>query len=64
MTDLRRHVPRVALDWDDVAPGRSWQVLDATMVFADISGFTALTERLAKRGRIYVCIKNNPCFQL
>jgi len=50
--DLRRHVPRVALDWDDVAPGRSWQVLDATMVFADISGFTALTERLAKRGRI------------
>ncbi len=51
--DLRRHVPRVALDWDDVVPpGQQWQVLDATMVFADISGFTALTERLATRGRI------------
>ena len=53
MTDLRRHVPRIALDWDDDAPGRSWQqVKDATMVFADISGFTALTEKLARRGRI------------
>lgn len=51
--DLRRHVPRVALDWDDVVPpGQQWQVLDASMVFADISGFTALTERLATRGRI------------
>ena len=51
--DLRRHIPRVALDWDDVVPpGQKWQVLDASMVFADISGFTALTERLATRGRI------------
>ncbi|HSN07336.1 MAG TPA: adenylate/guanylate cyclase domain-containing protein [Candidatus Angelobacter sp.] len=52
MTDLRRHIPRVALEWDDEAPGRSWQSVDATLVFADISGFTALTERLARRGRI------------
>ena len=52
MTDLRRHVPRIALDWDDAAPGASWQNVDATLVFADISGFTALTERLARRGRI------------
>ena len=51
--DLRRHIPRVALDWDDVVPpGQQWQVLDASLVFADISGFTALTERLATRGRI------------
>ncbi|MGD9954874.1 MAG: adenylate/guanylate cyclase domain-containing protein [Candidatus Nanopelagicales bacterium] len=52
MTDLRRHVPRIALAWDDDAPGSSWQSVDATLVFADISGFTALTERLARRGRI------------
>jgi class 3 adenylate cyclase len=51
--DLRRHIPRIALDWDDVVPpGQQWQVLDASMVFADISGFTALTERLATRGRV------------
>jgi class 3 adenylate cyclase/tetratricopeptide (TPR) repeat protein len=52
VVDLRRHIPRIALDWDDVAPGQQYQVLDASMVFADISGFTALTERLATRGRI------------
>lgn len=52
MTDLRRHVPRVAIEWDDEAPGKQWQSVDATLVFADISGFTALTERLARRGRI------------
>ena len=52
MADLRRHVPRIALEWDDVAPDRPWQVVDATLVFADISGFTALTEKLARRGRI------------
>jgi class 3 adenylate cyclase len=52
VTDLRRHVPRVALEWDDQAPGKQWQSVDASLVFADISGFTALTERLARRGRI------------
>ena len=54
MTDLRRHVPRVALEWDDEAPGTQWQSVDATLVFADISGFTALTERLA-RARHHRC---------
>ncbi len=52
MTDLRRHVPRIALEWDDLAPGATWQSVDSTLVFADISGFTALTEKLARRGRI------------
>ena len=52
MTDLRRHVPRIALEWDDDAPGSAWQQVDSSLVFADISGFTALTERLARRGRI------------
>ena len=50
--DLRRHVPRLALEWDRDAPDRRWQQVDATLVFADISGFTALTEKLATRGRI------------
>ena len=50
--DLRRHVPRLALEWDDDADGRWWQQVDASLVFADISGFTALTEKLATRGRI------------
>ncbi len=52
MTDLRRHVPPVALAWDDAAPGELWRVVDGTLVFADVSGFTALTEKLSRRGRI------------
>ncbi|HET6967315.1 MAG TPA: adenylate/guanylate cyclase domain-containing protein, partial [Ornithinibacter sp.] len=52
MTDLRRHVPPVALVWDEEVPGELWRVVDGTLVFADVSGFTALTERLSRRGRI------------
>lgn len=52
MTDLRRHVPPVALTWDREAPGAPWRAVDGTLVFADVSGFTALTERLSHRGRI------------
>ncbi len=52
MTDLRRHIPSIALTWDDEAPGERWRLIEGTLVFADISGFTALTERLSKKGRI------------
>ncbi|MGH9134268.1 MAG: adenylate/guanylate cyclase domain-containing protein, partial [Ilumatobacteraceae bacterium] len=49
---LERFVPRVVGEWDVEAPGRAWQAIDATLCFADISGFTSLSERLAGRGRI------------
>ncbi len=52
MSDLRRHVPPITLVWDDEVPGALSRVVDGTMVFADVSGFTALTERLSRRGRI------------
>ena len=52
MTDLRRHVPPLTLVWDDEAPGALHRTVDGTLVFADVSGFTALTERLARQGRI------------
>ena len=52
MTDLRRHVPPIALVWDEEVPGALSRVVDGTLVFADVSGFTALTERLSRRGRI------------
>ena len=47
-----RYVPRLAAEWDLDAPGRRWQSLDASLCFVDISGFTNLAERLARRGRI------------
>jgi class 3 adenylate cyclase/tetratricopeptide (TPR) repeat protein len=49
---LEQYVPRIAAEWDLDAPDRSWQVIDATLCFVDISGFTNLSERLARFGRI------------
>ena len=47
-----RYVPRLASEWDYDAPGRDWQEIDSTLCFVDLSGFTQLSERLARRGRI------------
>ena len=52
MTDLRRHVAPIALAWDAEVGDLTCQVVDGTLLFADVSGFTALTEKLARRGRI------------
>jgi class 3 adenylate cyclase/tetratricopeptide (TPR) repeat protein len=49
---LDRFVPRLASEWDAIAADRTWQVLDSTLCFVDISGFTTLSERLARRGPI------------
>ncbi|MCA1830148.1 MAG: AAA family ATPase, partial [Actinobacteria bacterium] len=46
---LEAYVPRVAVEWP--GPERFF-VTDGSLVFVDISGFTALSERLAARGRI------------
>ncbi|MEX1281022.1 MAG: adenylate/guanylate cyclase domain-containing protein, partial [Acidimicrobiia bacterium] len=49
---LAPYTPRISVEWDLDAPGRTWQVVDGSLVFVDISGFTALSERLARLGRI------------
>ncbi len=46
------YVTRVASDWDQNAPGELWQSIDGSLVFVDISGFTNLSEKLARQGRI------------
>ena len=48
---LRPFVPRIAVDWLRDMPAAQAQCLEGTLVFADISGFTDLTEALARRGR-------------
>lgn len=52
MTGLRRHIPELAIEWAVDEPDRLWQAIDGTLCFADISGFTALSEKLSQRGRI------------
>ncbi len=43
------YVPRLLLDWSDSIRHRQ---VEGSLVHVDISGFTALSERLARRGRI------------
>lgn len=49
---LERYVPNIAAEWDLDAPGRRLRQVDGTLCFVDISGFTNLSEKLARRGRI------------
>lgn len=44
------YLPRLAVEWP-AASGPQWREIDGTLVFADVSGFTSLSERLARRGR-------------
>ena len=49
---LRPYVPRLVIDWLRTDPAALHREIEASLVFADISGFTALTERLARRGKV------------
>lgn len=49
---LKPYVPRLVINWLRTTPDALHRELEATLVFVDISGFTALTERLAQRGKI------------
>src|SRR5436190_1675362 len=52
MDALAAYIPKIAAEWERETPNARWRELDATCCFVDISGFTALSERLARRGRI------------
>ena len=45
------YTPRILLQHLADHPGRRWWEADGTVVFVDISGFTKLSERLARSGR-------------
>ncbi len=47
----RPYVPRLLLQRLAAAPDERWWAVDGSVVFVDISGFTKLSERLAKRGK-------------
>ncbi len=52
LSELDPYLPRAAVEWDLNSAGKLWRELDASLCFVDISGFTALSERLARRGRV------------
>jgi class 3 adenylate cyclase/tetratricopeptide (TPR) repeat protein len=45
------YLPRLVRDWAARTPAESWRELDGSLVSVDLSGFTALAERLQARGR-------------
>src|SRR5262245_45867069 len=49
--DLVPYVPRLTLEWLQDSPERRWLELEGTLAFIDISGFTAMSERLSSQGR-------------
>jgi class 3 adenylate cyclase/tetratricopeptide (TPR) repeat protein len=50
-SELLPHVPRLVLGWEGAEQGTFHRRLDGSMAFVDISGFTAMSERLARLGR-------------
>ncbi|HUG08806.1 MAG TPA: adenylate/guanylate cyclase domain-containing protein [Acidimicrobiia bacterium] len=49
--NLTRYVPRLSAEWS-LSTTEAWQEVEGTLCYIDISGFTALSEKLARRGRI------------
>ena len=50
-TGLTPYVPRVVIEWLREAPDATWRTLEGTLAFVDLSGFTAMSERLARKGK-------------
>lgn len=49
--DLTPFVPRLVFDWEREAPDEIAREIEGSLLFVDLSGFTAMSERLAKLGR-------------
>ena len=49
---LRPYVPGFAVDWARETPSLRHRSVTGTLAFVDVSGFTRLTERLARRGKV------------
>ena len=50
-SDLVPFIPRLTLEWLRDEPETSWREVEGTLAFIDISGFTAMSERLSGLGR-------------
>ena len=50
-SDFVPFIPRLTLEWLRDSPEQRWLELEGTLAFIDISGFTAMSERLSSQGR-------------
>ena len=49
---LRPYIPRLLISWLNEQPGTIVRELEGSVVFVDISGFTKMSERLARNGKV------------
>lgn len=49
---LAPYVPRLVLQWGERSPEATYQRLEGSLAFCDLSGFTAMSEKLASLGRL------------
>ena len=49
---LRPYIPRLTIRWLAEEPDSTYRVVEGSMVFVDISGFTKMSERLARHGKV------------
>jgi class 3 adenylate cyclase/predicted ATPase len=49
---LRPYLPRILMAWLQESPGTIVRDVEGTVVFVDISGFTKMSERLARHGKV------------
>ena len=52
MSALQPYLPRLVLDWHETMPDALVREIDGSMVFVDVSGFTKMSERLARQGKV------------
>ena len=52
VTSVEPYAPRLLLSWLSEHPAEAHHRIDGSLVFVDVSGFTALSERLARRGKV------------
>ncbi|MEX0682882.1 MAG: adenylate/guanylate cyclase domain-containing protein [Dehalococcoidia bacterium] len=50
--ELLPYLPQLLIEWQREDPDASVRELDGTLIFADISGFTAMSERLSRKGKV------------
>ena len=49
---IRPYLPRLTVDWAREHPDLRWMAVDGSLAFVDISGFTKMSERLARHGKV------------
>src|SRR6476646_7470662 len=50
--ELVPYLPRMVIEWAVDDPGTRWREVEGSLVFADLSGFTKMSERLSRLGKM------------